>query len=165
MHNITSLRATRHYIPYLHDANSKSCAWCVLLQGALGATAHHLYTQLTSRGTGEVRTPLQNLASNVTAEVQNRLYEGIAMYRQDLASIKGGAYKLPWDMTTLTHRQYNPLFMLNRWVDTPVVFSQPLVLCRQHTSEAMKHLVASHSLCAQPCSPASSQQQWIETVS
>lgn len=91
------------------------CLVCVL-QGALGATAHHLYTQLTSRGNGDVRTPLQNLASNATAEVQNRVYEGIAMYRQDLASIKSGAYKLPWDMTTLTHRQYNPLYMLNRWV-------------------------------------------------
>jgi hypothetical protein len=31
-------------------------------------------------------------------------------FQQDLAHIKAGDYKLPWDMTTLSHRQYNPLY-------------------------------------------------------
>ena len=31
-------------------------------------------------------------------------------FQQDLAHIKAGHYKMPWDMTTLTHRQYNPLY-------------------------------------------------------
>ena len=34
--------------------------------------------------------------------------------RQDLAAIKAGAYKLPWDMTSPTHRQFNPLYMARK---------------------------------------------------
>ena len=33
---------------------------------------------------------------------------------QDLKNIEAGLYKLPWDMTTVTHRQYNPFFMIRR---------------------------------------------------
>jgi len=33
---------------------------------------------------------------------------------QDLEYIEAGYYKLPWDMTTVTHRQFNPLFMFRR---------------------------------------------------
>lgn len=33
---------------------------------------------------------------------------------QDLEHIEAGHYKLPWDMTTVNHRQFNPLFMLRR---------------------------------------------------
>lgn len=36
------------------------------------------------------------------------------MWKQDLENIKNGLYKMPWDMTTLSHRQYNPLFVLSR---------------------------------------------------
>jgi hypothetical protein len=36
------------------------------------------------------------------------------MYKQDLDAIKQGAFKLPWDMTTISHRQYNPLFVLSK---------------------------------------------------
>ena len=95
------------------------------MQAATGAIAHHLYTQLSNATTGSSssssgssveppRTPFENLLRNAGSELSNRLYEGIAMYRQDLANIKSGAYKLPWDMTTITHRQYNPLFVLNK---------------------------------------------------
>lgn len=31
-----------------------------------------------------------------------------------LSLLHAGAYKLPWDMTTLSHEQYNPLWMLGR---------------------------------------------------
>jgi hypothetical protein len=27
---------------------------------------------------------------------------------------RDGTYQLPWDMTTVSHRQYNPLFVLSR---------------------------------------------------
>jgi hypothetical protein len=33
---------------------------------------------------------------------------------QDLAAIKAGAYKLPWDMTTPNNRQFNPLFVARK---------------------------------------------------
>jgi hypothetical protein len=35
---------------------------------------------------------------------------------QDLANIKAGSYKLPWDMITPTHRQFNPAFVARKWV-------------------------------------------------
>lgn len=35
-------------------------------------------------------------------------------YQQDLRVIKEGGYKLPWDMTTLGHRQTNPLYMAGK---------------------------------------------------
>jgi hypothetical protein len=60
------------------------------------------------------RTPFQNLSENASTEVSNRLYEALAMYKQDLEAIKQGAFKLPWDMTTVSHRQYNPLFVLRK---------------------------------------------------
>ena len=36
--------------------------------------------------------------------------------KQDLAAIRAGEYALPWDMTTLSHRQYNPLYILRKCV-------------------------------------------------
>lgn len=33
---------------------------------------------------------------------------------QDLENIEAGLYKLPWDMTTVTHKQYNPFYMIRR---------------------------------------------------
>ena len=36
------------------------------------------------------------------------------MYSQDLENIQSGAYKLPWDMTTPSHRQFNPLFVARK---------------------------------------------------
>lgn len=35
------------------------------------------------------------------------------MYEQDLRNIQDGLYKAPYDMN-VTHRQYNPLFVLVR---------------------------------------------------
>ncbi|WIA35683.1 hypothetical protein OEZ86_004089 [Tetradesmus obliquus] len=83
---------------------------------ASGAIAHHLSAQLRalSAGGNPSRTPFQNLSDNASTELSNRLYEALAMYKQDLEGIKQGAFKLPWDMTTITHRQYNPLFVLSK---------------------------------------------------
>lgn len=92
---------------------------CVLLlpaQSASGAIAHHLAAQaraLTSSSSAE-RTPFENLSANAANELSNRLFEAVAVYKQDLENIKRGMYKLPWDMTTIGHRQYNPLFVLNK---------------------------------------------------
>lgn len=33
---------------------------------------------------------------------------------QDYENIQAGAYPLPWDMTSLSHRQYSPLWQLGR---------------------------------------------------
>lgn len=82
-----------------------------LATSAGGALLHHLRTQLSTPGAA---TPFQNLSANMSNEIANRMFEGIAMYQQDLENIKAGAYKLPWDMTTINHRQFNPLFALNR---------------------------------------------------
>lgn len=40
--------------------------------------------------------------------------EAMLMFWQDHENIKEGRYVLPWDMTTPGHRQYNPLFVLQR---------------------------------------------------
>jgi ubiquinone/menaquinone biosynthesis C-methylase UbiE len=40
--------------------------------------------------------------------------EALTMYYQDWCCIEAGVYKLPWDMTTPTNRQYNPLFVLDQ---------------------------------------------------
>ncbi|KAK9815790.1 hypothetical protein WJX72_009506 [[Myrmecia] bisecta] len=56
-----------------------------------------------------------SVAKNPSLEGTARmLAETMAMYNQDLVHIQEGLYKLPWDMTTLTHRQYNPLFVARR---------------------------------------------------
>lgn len=34
--------------------------------------------------------------------------------RTPAAPLRDGTYQLPWDMTTVSHRQYNPLFVLSR---------------------------------------------------
>ncbi|KAI8475763.1 MAG: S-adenosyl-L-methionine-dependent methyltransferase [Monoraphidium minutum] len=82
-----------------------------LATSAAGAIAHHLSEQLAG---GSRRTPLENLSANAQAEISNRLYEAVAVYQQDLAAIKAGSYKLPWDMTTPTHRQFSPFYMARK---------------------------------------------------
>ncbi|KAL3130821.1 hypothetical protein ABBQ38_000156 [Trebouxia sp. C0009 RCD-2024] len=39
--------------------------------------------------------------------------EPLTMYYQDYKNIEAGMYKLPWDMTTLRNKQYDPLHVLN----------------------------------------------------
>ena len=59
--------------------------------------------------------------------------EAFASFQCDLRNIKEGAYKLPWDMTTPGHRQYNPLFVLRQ----AALYLQeaPEVLGRRHQPE------------------------------
>lgn len=106
------------------------CHWLsppLFPQSAASTVAHHLSVQLSglsSRGGAataaeQQRTPFENLSANASAEVTNRVAEAVAMYRQDLAAIKAGRYKLPWDMTTLSHRQYNPLHVATECESAP----------------------------------------------
>jgi len=90
-----------------------------------GALAHHLVATAArarapangSGGATAVKTPLENLTSAGAREVTNRLAEAVALYRQDLAEVRGGSYALPYDMTALdprTNAQYNPLAIAGR---------------------------------------------------
>lgn len=40
--------------------------------------------------------------------------EALAMFYQDFRNIQSGKYNLPWDMVTSGHRQFNPLYILNK---------------------------------------------------
>lgn len=55
-------------------------------------------------------TPLRRLSSAATSELYGRVSEAMATFSQDYENITSGVYPLPWDMTTLSHRQYNPFF-------------------------------------------------------
>jgi len=86
-------------------------------EGIAGLAAHHAYETFVARdakpaGEGASSTPLQKIGANAGSELSNRLAEGFGMYQQDLAAVRAGEYALPWDMTTLSHRQYNPLYIL-----------------------------------------------------
>eukprot|EP00798_Chlamydomonas_sp_ICE-L_P005822 gene5822-6107_t len=84
-------------------------------QAGAGLVAH----DLTERARGDlptgVQTSLQRM-SGKPSELYARTSEAVGSWRQDYDNIDRGLYKLPWDMTTLTHRQYNPLFAISRTV-------------------------------------------------
>eukprot|EP01024_Parvocaulis_polyphysoides_P034659 TRINITY_DN306_c1_g1_i4.p1 TRINITY_DN306_c1_g1~~TRINITY_DN306_c1_g1_i4.p1 ORF type:complete len:508 (+),score=73.91 TRINITY_DN306_c1_g1_i4:96-1619(+) len=43
--------------------------------------------------------------------------EAMVAYKQDLKNIQQGLYKLPWDMTTPQHHQYDPEFVVKNSID------------------------------------------------
>jgi hypothetical protein len=49
--------------------------------------------------------------------VQHLSAEAINTFKTDLRCINEGLYKLPWDMTTPTHRQYNPFWVIQEYVN------------------------------------------------
>ncbi|KAI7837521.1 hypothetical protein COHA_008657 [Chlorella ohadii] len=55
-------------------------------------------------------SPVLRTASGVAGPVT----EAMLMYYQDHENIKEGKYALPWDMASLNHRQFNPLYVLQR---------------------------------------------------
>ncbi|KAG2447858.1 hypothetical protein HYH02_007314 [Chlamydomonas schloesseri] len=107
-------------------------------QAAAGVVAHHLSETLPTSlsglaglvtggsaasagssagsggGSGPKETPFTRLSANASKEFGNRAAEAIATFQQDYDNIKSGAYPLPWDMTSPSHRQYNPLNVLGR---------------------------------------------------
>ena len=40
--------------------------------------------------------------------------EAMGAYQQDLRLVEEGLFKLPWDMTALRNRQYNPLHIASQ---------------------------------------------------
>lgn len=83
-------------------------------QAFFGLVAHQLYEDSSGQSGDPVKTPLQTLSSRATEEAQWRLAEAYQTYQEDLANIQAGRYLMPWDMTTMTHRQYNPLYIMQR---------------------------------------------------
>lgn len=60
------------------------------------------------------QTPAVNGNNGALLSTAGRLVlEAVASYRQDYRNIQNGAYKEPWDMQ-LGHRQFNPLFVLDK---------------------------------------------------
>jgi ubiquinone/menaquinone biosynthesis C-methylase UbiE len=67
---------------------------------------------LASRASNGTDGPSPLLRS--TRGVAGPLTEAMLMFYQDHELIKEGKYALPWDMTTSGHRQFNPLYVLQR---------------------------------------------------
>jgi hypothetical protein len=64
---------------------------------------------------GRSSTPLlHSLLKRPGAVILASTAEAVATFHQDWEVIKAGHYKLPWDMTTPSHQQFNPLHVLSR---------------------------------------------------
>ena len=57
-----------------------------------------------------------SLQFNIRSTPANLVEEAMKMFKQDLKSIQGGEYVLPWDMTTPAHRQFRPSFVAGQAV-------------------------------------------------
>eukprot|EP00191_Tetraselmis_sp_GSL018_P014080 CAMPEP_0177587304 /NCGR_PEP_ID=MMETSP0419_2-20121207/5565_1 /TAXON_ID=582737 /ORGANISM="Tetraselmis sp., Strain GSL018" /LENGTH=470 /DNA_ID=CAMNT_0019077315 /DNA_START=166 /DNA_END=1579 /DNA_ORIENTATION=+ len=79
------------------------------IQGATGIIYSDLQQWL--RTSGADRESSYSLGIGARIRLVCESYECFA---QDIQNINKGIYKLPWDMTTLSHRQYNPLFVLGK---------------------------------------------------
>jgi hypothetical protein len=44
---------------------------------------------------------------------QISVHEVASTFYQDCLNIQQGHYKLPWDMTTINHKQYNPFSIIS----------------------------------------------------
>lgn len=78
------------------------------VQAILGLAAARAAASSSSSST-EAMSRMEAIARNGW---QGPLAEAFLSYYQDYENIKEGKYILPWDMTTATHRQYNPLYVL-----------------------------------------------------
>ncbi|QDZ17740.1 S-adenosyl-L-methionine-dependent methyltransferase [Chloropicon primus] len=98
--------------------------WGLNEEGAFTYWAYHLLRSgfFVAQGTAGIlasnRTSSEEtnskLLANITTNSGLRLYvEALQMFRQDFANIKSGYYALPYDMQ-LSHRQWNPLFVMQR---------------------------------------------------
>ncbi|GMH42997.1 hypothetical protein BSKO_10919 [Bryopsis sp. KO-2023] len=66
----------------------------------------------SNRNDANVATSSKSFLDGVTGGgALYRILNAFAMYDQDLRNIQQGLYKKPWDMTSLTHRQSNPLYV------------------------------------------------------
>jgi len=78
------------------------------LQGLVGLFA----ARSVSSNAVSSNSTLSRMEAIVRDGVQGPISEALLAYYQDYENIKEGRYALPWDMTTPTHRQYNPVFVL-----------------------------------------------------
>ncbi|KAL6778348.1 COQ5B [Auxenochlorella protothecoides x Auxenochlorella symbiontica] len=79
-----------------------------LLQAIVG-----LFIAQSGGSAGSASATPTKLETIVTG-ARGPLAEVLLMYYQDLQNIKEGKYGFPWDMETVRHRQFNPLFVLQR---------------------------------------------------
>lgn len=91
-----------------------------IAQAVAGLVAHHAYetAQGSSRSPSDpvIKTPLTSMTTSGAGvgELTGRVAEALETFKQDYGNISSGAYGLPWDMTTVQHRQYNPVWQLRR---------------------------------------------------
>ncbi|MEW5300842.1 MAG: hypothetical protein WDW36_003742 [Sanguina aurantia] len=81
-----------------------------------GLVAHHTSQAASTAAplaASDGKSPLQRLSDGGTRELSSRVLEAVGTFSQDLDAIRSGNYSMPWDMTTLGHKQYSPLFMAN----------------------------------------------------
>mmetsp|Transcript_13724 Transcript_13724/g.41468 ORF Transcript_13724/g.41468 Transcript_13724/m.41468 type:complete len:561 (+) Transcript_13724:174-1856(+) len=81
------------------------------LQGIIGLASARSSSVAAGEAEGGTGRRLERLVGSGLA---GPIVEALATYAADLENIKAGQYKLPWDMTTQLHRQYNPLYVLPR---------------------------------------------------
>lgn len=78
-----------------------------------GLVAQDLSKRLNgSSSSTETSSMLQRFMGAAPRELISRVSECIGMWQQDKKAIDAGFYKLPWDMVTLSNRQYNPLWAI-----------------------------------------------------
>ena len=80
-------------------------------QAMLGLTAARMATGDEVRENGGALSRFEQVARTGW---RGPFGEAMLSYYQDYENIKEGKYRLPWDMTTLTHRQFNPLYILQK---------------------------------------------------
>ena len=87
-----------------------------------GLVAHDLTDSLSVKSAASVERAasktadsssiLSRFAGTAPRELVSRVSECVGTWQQDKEAIDEGVYRLPWDMVTLSNRQYNPIWSL-----------------------------------------------------
>lgn len=80
-------------------------------QAILGLAAARAAAGENVRENGGALSRFERIAKNGW---QGPLAEAMLSYYQDFENFKEDRYSLPWDMTTLTHRQFNPFYIFRK---------------------------------------------------
>ena len=72
------------------------------------------YARSMANRSGQSTEMLTRMEAVAKSGWQGPLAEAVMAYYQDYENIKSGAYALPWDMTTPSHRQFNPLYIARK---------------------------------------------------
>lgn len=87
-----------------------------LTQGTVGLLAVDA-AMLRSRGPSSSEAPTSlflRMTQEASFHAGGRVREAVATFQWDLKNIQAGAYKMPWDMVSLNHRQYSLGFNISR---------------------------------------------------